>query len=387
MDTSTRPPVQGQGKVLPMPSAESPKRAQPAIAAPAPEAPPAAPPKKKRNVRRLALMVLVPLLLVLGGAYYWLTGGRYEDTDNAYVKQPKVSLSADVAGRITEVGVKADQPVQAGAVMFRVDPQPFQIALDEAEAALAAARLNVEQLRAAYMTAQVKLAADQRTLDIRHREQARVESLAGKGVSPPSSLDDVQLATQQAQAAVDEDKQQVQSTLAALGGSADVKTDDIPAVKQAQATVAKAQLDLAKTKVTAPANGVVTQVDSLNVGQYITPGATIASLVEEGDTWVDANFKETQVGSLKVGQPASVVVDAYPGIAFHGTVDAVGPATGSEFSLIPAQNATGNWVKVVQRIPVRIRVPAQPETPLRTGMSATVSVDTGKSRLDMMTKG
>jgi membrane fusion protein (multidrug efflux system) len=387
MNASAKPPVQGQGKVLPMPNAESPKRAQPGTAAPSPEPPPEAPAKKRRSVTRLALMALVPLLLVLAGGYYWLTGGRYEETDNAYVKQPKVSLSPDVSGRIAEVDVKDDQPVKVGDVVFRVDPAPYQIALEQAQAALAAARLGVAQLRAAYVTAQVKLTADQRTLDIRRREQTRVESLVGKGVASQAQTDDVQLATQQAQAAVDEDKQQVQAALAALGGSPDVKTDDVPAVKQALAAVAKAQLDLAKTKVTAPADGVVTQVDSLNVGQFITPGATAASLVEQGNTWVDANFKETQVASLRVGQPADVTVDAYPGVAFHGTVDRIGVATGSEFSLIPAQNATGNWVKVVQRIPVRISVPQKPETPLRTGMSAFVSVDTGKSRLDMMTRG
>ncbi|HEV7717438.1 MAG TPA: HlyD family secretion protein [Arsenicitalea sp.] len=382
MNASAKPPVQGQAQVVKLPTSEAPKPAQPGptSTAPAPEAPV----KKKRNLRRLALMILVPLLLIAGGAYSWLTGGRYEDTDNAYVKQPKVALSADVAGRITEVDAKDNQPVKAGEVVFRVDPTPYQIALDQANASLAAARQSVEQLRVAYTTAQVKLASDQATLGIRQREQARNDSLVGKGVATQASTDELQVATQEAKAAVEQDKQAVQGALAALGGKPDVKTDDVPAVKQALAAVAKAQRDLSETKVAAPANGVISQVDSLNVGQFIATGTTIASLVEDRDTWVEANFKETQIGSLKVGQPAAVTVDAYPGITFHGAVDSLGVATGSEFSLIPAQNATGNWVKVVQRIPVRIKVPTNPDAPLRTGMSANVSVDTGKSRLDLM---
>jgi membrane fusion protein (multidrug efflux system) len=383
MNADPKPSVNGQAQVVHLPTSEAPKPAHPGPApamAPAPDAPP----KKKRNLRRLVLIILVPLLLAVGGAYFWLTGGRYEDTDNAYAQQPKVALSADVAGRITEVDVKDNQPVKAGDVLFRVDATPYRIALDQANASLAAARQGVEQLRVAYATAQVRQTSDQRTLDIRLREQERNNSLVGKGVATQASTDELLLATQEAQSAVDQDKQAVQGALAALGGKPDVKTDDVPAVKQALAAVAKAQHDLSETTVAAPANGVISQVDSLNVGQFIAIGTTIASLVEDGDTWVEANFKETQVGSLKIGQPADVTVDAYPGITFHGAVDSLGVATGSEFSLLPAQNATGNWVKVVQRIPVRIKVPANANAPLRTGMSANVSVDTGKSRLDLM---
>jgi membrane fusion protein, multidrug efflux system len=387
MNARMKPQAQGDAQVVQLPpaTAEAKPGQQSSGPAAAPPAAEAAAPKKRRGGRRLVLMVSVPVILVLGGGYFWLTGGRYEDTDNAYVQQPKVSLSADIPGRITEVDVKENQTVKAGDTLFRIDPEPYQIALTEADAALAGARVAVEQLRVAYSTAQTKLASAQQTLDIRQREQGRSADLATKGVTTQASVDEQLLALQQAQADVDQDKQAVQGALAALGGDPNIKTDDVPAVKQALAADENAKRNLAKTTVLAPANGVVSQVNSLNVGQFVGAGTTIVSLVGTDDTWVEANFKETQLEGLKDGQPATVTVDAYPGTVLHGTVDSIGAATGSEFSLIPAQNATGNWVKVVQRVPVRIKVAANPDQPLRTGMSATVTVDTGKSRLDGMT--
>ena len=389
MNARVKPPAAGEAEIVQLTpaSAEAPKPASsPSPTGPAGAATATAPdtPKKKRGVKRMILMIAVPLVLVAAGGYYWLTGGRYEDTDNAYVQQPKVSLSADVAGTIIAVNVKENQAVKAGDVLFRIDPVPYQIALDQANAALAGARQSVSQLRVAYTTAETKLAADQQTLVIQQRNQARNDDLATKGVATAAAVDQGLLALQQAQSAVDQDQQAVKGALAALGGNVDVKTDDVPAVMQALAAQQAAQRNLAKTTVKAPADGIISQVDSLNVGQFIGMGSTIVSLVESGDTWVAANFKETQLERMKAGEPADVTVDTYPGVVFHGSVDSIGAATGSEFSLIPAQNATGNWVKVVQRVPVRIKVPANADTPLRTGMSATVTVDTGKTRLEMM---
>jgi len=389
MNARVKPPAEGEAEIVQLTpaSAEAPKPASsPSPTGPAGAATATAPdtPKKKRGVKRMILMIAVPLVLVAAGGYYWLTGGRYEDTDNAYVQQPKVSLSADVAGTIIAVNVKENQAVKAGDVLFRIDPVPYQIALDQANAALAGARQSVSQLRVAYTTAETKLAADQQTLVIQQRNQARNDDLATKGVATAAAVDQGLLALQQAQSTVDQDQQAVKGALAALGGNVDVKTDDVPAVMQALAAQQAAQRNLAKTTVKAPADGIISQVDSLNVGQFIGMGSTIVSLVESGDTWVAANFKETQLERMKAGEPADVTVDTYPGVVFHGSVDSIGAATGSEFSLIPAQNATGNWVKVVQRVPVRIKVPANTDTPLRTGMSATVTVDTGKTRLEMM---
>ena len=269
-------------------------------------------------------------------------------------------------------------------MLFRIDPAPLQIALDQANASLASARLNIAQLRVNYTTAQAKLAAAQQALVIQQRTQGRNTDLASKGIATAASADSALLALQQAQSAVDLDQQGVSGALAALGGDQNVKTDDTPSVKAALAAVDAATRNLSKTTVVAPAAGIVSAIASLNVGQFVATGSTVASLVSSDDTWVEANFKETQLGALKDGQPADVAVDAYPGATLHGTIDGIGAATGSQFSLIPAQNATGNWVKVVQRVPVRIKVTANPGMPLRTGMSATVTVDTGKSRLDAM---
>jgi membrane fusion protein (multidrug efflux system) len=321
---------------------------------------------------------------VAGGAYFWLTGGRYEDTDNAYVQQSKVSLSADIAGRITSVNVGENQPVKAGTVLFTIDPQPYQIALDQANAALATARVNVEQLKVAYGTAQAQLKSAQATLVIRQAAYDRQSALVQQGVNSSSTLDDTKLALQTAQTAVDLGNQQVAASTAALGGDPNIATDKHPAVLAAQASVELAERNLSKTSVVAPASGIVANVSSLNAGQFVAAGTTIASLVETDDTWIEANFKETQLSDMKVGQPASVGVDAFGG-KLDCKVASIGAATGSEFSLIPAQNATGNWIKVVQRLPVRIECPASDQVALlKTGMSAEVSVDTGHSTLDKM---
>ena len=181
-------------------------------------------------------------------------------------------------------------------------------------------------------------------------------------------------------------RQGVDAAKAALGGDPSIATDDFPAVRAALAQRASAQRDLDKASVSAPVAGIVSQVESLNIGQYVTKGASVASVVEREKTWIEANYKETQLAELRIGQPVEVEIDAYPGALLHGTVDSMGSATGSQFALIPAQNATGNWVKVVQRLSVRIAVTPDPAHPLRDGMSATVSVDTGASRLDKLNK-
>ena len=393
MNARVKPPAEGEAEIVKLPAAEAPRPSQPEQPA-APPPPPRAetpakpraeePEQKKRRPIRLILMIVVPLILVLGGLYFWLTGGRYEDTDNAYVTQPIVSISPDVSGRVTEIDVKENQSVKQGAVLFKIDPAPFRIALDQANAALSAARLNVQQLKVNYTSAQAKLAADKQTLVIQQRTQSRNNDLAAKGVATAADVDQGLLAVQQAQAAVTLDQQSVAGALVALNGDPDIKTDDHPAVQTALSQVEQAKLNLSKTTVVAPADGIISQIPSFNVGQYVAAGTTIVSLVETDDTWVEANFKETQLGDIRVGQPATVIVDAYGGTTLHGTVQSIQAATGAVFSLIPAQNATGNWVKVVQRVPVRIDFKADPDEPLASGMSATATVDTGKTTLDKM---
>lgn len=381
-------PGPGEAEIVKLPTAEAPKAERPSEPAPAPTpvapAAVAAPAKPKRS-RRLLLMTSIPLVLVAGGGYFWLTGGRFVDTDNAYVQQAKVSLSADVGGRIMSVAVHENETVKAGTTLFTIDATPYQIALDQANAALASARVNVEQLKVGYGTAQAQLKSAQSTLEIRQAAFDRKNALVKTGNASDSTLDDVRLELQQAQTAVTNAEQLVANATAALGGDPAIATDEHPAVRAAMAQVENAQRNLSKTTVVAPADGIVAQVSSLNVGQFVNTGTTIASLVETSDTWIEANFKETQLAEMQPGQPVEISIDAYPG-KLEGKVASIGAATGSEFSLIPAQNATGNWVKVGQRIPVRIEFDAGDDLArLRTGMSATVAVDTGRTTLDKMT--
>lgn len=372
MNARVTPPAPGEAKPVEIQAAEAPKAAPAATAPAVPEAPA----KKKRSGRRLAIMLAVPVVLAASGGYFWLTGGRYVETDNAYVQQNKVSISSDVAGRILSVAVKDNQVVKAGDALFTIDPEPYRIALAQADAALASARVNVEQLRVAHSVALAKLQAAKDALEIRQKEWDRTSNLREQGITAESSLDDTRMELQQAQSTVALEEQDVANSIAALGGNPDIATDSHPAVLAALAARDNAQRNLDKTTVVAPADGIVAQVGSLNVGQFLNTGSTIATLVESSDVWVEANFKETQLTTLRNGMPVEITVDAFPGKKLAGHIDSIGAATGAEFALIPAQNATGNWVKVTQRVPVKVVVDSTDSEPLVAGMSATVNVDT-----------
>ena len=340
-----------------------------------PQAAPA--PAKPKRSRRTLIMLAVPLALAAGGSYVWLTGGRYQETENANLRQAKVMVSAEAAGRIVEVDIADNAAVSAGDKLFVVDPEPYRIALSQADASLAAARLNVEQLRAAYgqAVAQERMAASEVTY--LKSQYDRAADLARKGINAQSSLDEAQRDLERAEEQHRAALQGIESARAALGGDPDIATDRHPSVLAAQSTRDKAAFDLAQTTVRAPADGVISQASSFKVGQYVTAGTPLFSLVETGDTWVEANFKETQLTNMKPGQTAEVTLDTYPDVPFHATVESIGAGTGAEFSLLPAQNATGNWVKVTQRIPVRLKLATDgKDVPVRTGMSASVEVDT-----------
>ena len=364
---------------LEMEAPVQPTAAQVAVAPPVQPAQTA--PKKKRRFGRLLLMGALPLALVAGGGYVWVTGGRYQETENANLQQAKVAIASDTAGRIVQVGIADNQVVKQGDVLFVVDPAPYQIALAQADAAVAVARVGVEQLRAAYSQSMAQEKSAISEVDYAQSQFDRASDLAQKGINTKSSLDqaknDLDKAKQQATVA----QQGIISAKAALAGNPDIETDKHPTVMAALAARDKAAYDLAQTTVTAPADGVISRASSFKVGQYVGSGTPLFSLVETGDTWIDANFKETQLTHMKPGQKAEIVVDTYPGRKFEATVKAIGAGTGAEFSLLPAQNATGNWVKVTQRIPVRLEL-TDPESKmmLRTGMSADVTVDTGVSR-------
>ncbi|MBX3568096.1 MAG: HlyD family secretion protein [Rhizobiaceae bacterium] len=336
---------------------------------------------KKRRGGRFLLMLAVPLLLAAGGSYYWVTGGRYEETENANLRQARVTVASEVAGRVVSTKVAENLTVHAGEMMFEIDPQPYRIALAQADAAVAAARLNVAQLRAAFSRAKAQEQMAAGDVAYFQSEQARQEELTGKGVGTRAALDSARRDLNKARDEQATATQSVAGALAALGGDAAIETDRHPAVLAALAARDKAAFDLSQTTVRAPADGVIAQASSFKTGQYVTTGTALFSLVETQESWVDANFKETQLTHVKPGQRAEIVLDTFPDTPLAATVEAIGAGTGAEFSLLPAQNATGNWVKVTQRIPVRLKVEtADAELALRTGMSATVSIDTGRAR-------
>jgi membrane fusion protein (multidrug efflux system) len=345
------------------------------------EKPEPAPRKKMRRGGRFVLMLVVPLALAAVGAYVYVTGGRYEETENANLRQARITIASDSAGRVVTADIAENQIVKKGDLLFAIDPQPYRIALAQADAAVAAARLNVEQLRAAYNQAMAQERSAASEVYYSQSQYDRAADLASKGINTKSSLDEARNDLDKARQQLAVAKQGIESAKAALGGNPEIETDRHPTVMAALAARDKAAYNLEQTTVRAPAGGIIAQASSFKVGQFVGVGTPLFSLVETDDTWIDANFKETQLTHMKPGQKADVVLDTYPDKTFEATVQAVGAGTGAEFSLLPAQNATGNWVKVTQRIPVRLQL-TDPDAKLalRTGMSATVTVDTGASR-------
>ncbi len=360
-------------KVVPAPEA---KGAPEATAAPAK---PAA--SKKRNLRRNLLIVLPLAVALIGGAIY-LMGGRYIATDNAYVGAQKVLITPDISGKVVHVAVREGQHVQAGDELLTLDRVPYELALDQAKAKLATARSDYDKTRAnlASLTKLSDLAVRNVALKQRdlERKQKLVASQAGSAADVDSSAAAVVAAQLQAQYA----EQQRDTTLASLLGDANLPLERFPAYAEAKASVDNAERDLAHTVLRAPIDGTATQVDNIQLGRFVAAGAPIFSVIDDANPWVDANPKETDITYLRLGQKATLDVDSFPDRTFTGTVIAVSPGTGSQFSILPAQNATGNWVKVVQRVPVRIAFDkGQDLSRLRTGMSANIEIDTHHSRL------
>jgi membrane fusion protein, multidrug efflux system len=331
----------------------------------------------RRGWLRRALMVSVPVLLLAGAGYWYLLGGRYAETDDAFVQADTVQISADVGARVVAVEVADNQNVKVGQVLFRLDDSNYRIALDRAEAMLAGARLQVDGLRATYREKLTELKQAQDTQAYEQREFNRQTQLFAEHVTSQANLDAARHALDMALQQVASTEQQIANTLAALGGNPDIATADVPLVREAQAQVDQAKLDLSHTVIPAPLDGTVTNVDKLPIGQYLN-AATPAFALVANKSWIEADFKETDLTHMRPGQKATIDVDTYPDHTFSATVESIGAGTGSEFSVLPSQNASGNWVKVVQRIAVRLVIDdPDPDRPLRAGMSADVEVDTG----------
>ena len=336
---------------------------------------------RRRNRVRWTLFALLPIALVVGG-YFYLTGGQVMSTDDAYVQAEKVGISTDVSGIVQDVAVKDNQHVAAGQVLYQLDPRQFQIALDNAKANLAQTALSIEAMKQDYKRMVSDTAAQQAQVDLDQVNFDRNAMLLRSATISQAVYD-------QARYTLDNDKsklaalhEQAQVQLAKLGGNPDLAVTEHPQYRQAQAQVDEAQRQLDHTVVAAPFAGEVTGVPSIAPGKYLAASTTAFFLVDTDHIWVDATPKETELTYVRPGQPVTVTVDTYPEFEWHGVVESVSPAAAQEFTLLPAQNTSGNWVKVVQRVPMRVRLDTTDAKlpPLRAGMSVEVDVDTGHAR-------
>lgn len=324
---------------------------------------------KAPESRRTIVMLIVPLLLLAGGIYYWLSGANTVSTDNAQVKQDIVSVSAQVTGQVSQVLVRNGDRVRRGQILFRIDPQPYRVALEQAQAQLAAAMLQTRQLRTQAAGTSADIVGAQANLDIKRNALSRQQALLDKGFTTRADYDDALNAVRAAET------QLADARARAANAQAAIAPGQQPSVAQAQAAVDKARLDLERTEVRAPMDGEIANADRLQLGQQVVPGIGVLSLVHSKDAWVEANFKEKDLARMVPGERATIKIDAYPELKLKGHVASIGAGTGSEFALIPAQNANGNWVKVTQRVPVRIAFDEAPARPMIAGLSAYVTVE------------
>ncbi|YBV93830.1 HlyD family secretion protein (plasmid) [Phyllobacteriaceae bacterium JZ32] len=335
---------------------------------------------KRRGKLRPILFALLPVALVIGG-YFYVTGGEIMSTDNAYVEADMVGVSTDVSGTVQSIEVYENEPVKAGQVLFRLNPNSFQITLGGAKAQLGAVRNQILTLKANYRQSLAQIAQAEADISFYQKNFERQQNLVSSAAASRAAYDQAKHDLESAQQKVDVAKAQAQATLAQLSGNADQPVEENPLYLQAKAAVDNAQREFDDTVVRAPFDGVVTNVSSLQVGAYLEASQPGFSLVSTNHVWVSAKPKETELTYVKPGQPVTITVDTYPGVEWKGKVASISPASASSFALLPAQNTTGNWVKVVQRIPMRVTInDTVGKPPLRVGMSATVDVDTGHAR-------
>ncbi len=348
------------------------------------------PPLRQTPLRRRARRgrLLRPLLMLggvavvaIGSVLWWLAGGRIVEVDNAYVRAGKLLVATDVSGIVSEIDVREGEAVKKGQVLFRLDPRPFEIALAGAKANLAQVALQVEADKREYQRIQRGIEAQRAQVAADQANYDRFATLVKNGGVTRAEYDDARFRLAADRAAVGGLTAQAQAQLARLDGDPEVAATSTPEYLQALARVEEAQRQLDHSVVRAPFDGIATQVDAIQPGSYLGAATAAFGLVASRHVWIEANPKETELTYARPGDPVHFTVDTYPGRSWQGSVESIAPASGSEFSILPAQNASGNWVKVVQRIPLRVKLDLQPDAPpLRAGMSAVVSIDTGHVR-------
>ena len=333
--------------------------------------------KTRLQKLRWPLMSLAAIAVIGGGGYLYVIGGRYQSTDDAYAQAATVSISSNVAGRVSEIEVRDNEFVHRGSTLFKLDDAPYRIVVSDAAAHLADTRLQIESLKSTYRQRQVELHAARDSQAYAQHQYDRQARLLKTGIASQAQFDQASHALDAARQQVANVQQQIGVALANLGNDPNIAPERHPLVAQAQAALDRAQLNLSYTVISAPTDGVVAKVEQLQVGDTIAASAPVFALVSTGDVWIEANFKEVQLAHMRPGQVATVKIDRYPGRTFSAKVTSVSPSTGSQFSMLPPENATGNWVKVVQRVPVRLQLTQfEAEFPLQAGLSADVTVDT-----------
>jgi membrane fusion protein, multidrug efflux system len=352
------------------------------VAPPAPPAPTPMVVKKKRSgPTRFVMLVVVPLIALAVGFGWWLNGGRYVSTDNSYVGAQKVLITPQVTGAITAVHVAEGQKVKTGDPLFDIDPEPYTIALALAQSRVDAAKVAFANLKSSYASneQQIQMGAD--AVKVRQSDFNRKNDLATHGSGTFVDRDNATATLIQAQQILEFVRQQQDATKVKLGGDLNAPLEGFPEYMQAKAGLDDAQRNFRNTKVVAPMDGVATQVPQIELGRVAPAGQPVFAIVADTGLWVDSNPKESDLTYVREGLPATVTIDAFPDRVWKGSICSIAPGTGAQFSILPAQNASGNWVKVVQRVPLRFCFAPDDDTSgLRAGMSAYLSIDTGRVR-------
>jgi membrane fusion protein (multidrug efflux system) len=335
----------------------------------------------RAKLLRPILMIGGIVVVVVGALLFWLLGGRYVSSDDTYVDAAKVSLSTDVSGLVDEVDVRDNQHVQAGQVLFKIGQQAREIAVQSAQAKLDQAAQDINGAKREYAQALANITLQQIQVEKDQSDLARYAQVVGNGGVTRSVYDDARYTLESDQAKLAELQDQAGVQLTKLSGNPNIQVEATPEYQAALADLNNAKLDQSDSVVTAPYSGFVTMVEQLQPGMYLAAGTAAFGLVSDTDVWITAQPKESDLTWVRPGQAVSITVDTYPGQSWHGVVESISPASGSEFSILPAQNSSGNWVKVVQRIPLRVKITSGPrDFPLRDGMSAEISIDTQHHR-------